>query len=116
MTDTAALAVGYYKALANKNSEEVKTYLHPSIQFTDPQETVRGREAVLQAAQRFMSMFKKLTIHTQFGSEDEALVVYDVEIPSFAKALRAASLLRFQEGLISQIELIYDRGCFNESK
>lgn len=114
MKDTVAIAVAYYRALGNKNIEEVKKYLHPHIQFTDPQEKVAGKDAVLKAAQGFMGIFKTLTIRAQFGSEDQAMIVYDVEIPHFSKNLRAASLLNFQDGLISKIELIYDTRCFTE--
>ena len=116
MKDTTALAVAYYTALGKKNLEEVKRYLHPNIQFVDPQEKVIGKEAVLKAAKGFAAIFKTLTIYAKFGSKDQAMIVYDVEIPNFAKNLRAASLLSFQEGLISKIELIYDTRCFLEKK
>jgi hypothetical protein len=116
MKDTIATAVAYYTALGNKNIAEVKKYLHPNIQFTDPQEQVAGKDTVLKAAQGFMGIFKTLTIRTKFGSEDQAMIVYDVEIPNFAKTLCAASLLSFQDGLISKIELIYDTRCFMEGK
>ncbi len=116
MKDTLAIAVAYYTALGNKNIEEVKKYLHPDIQFTDPQEEVSGIDTVLKAAQGFMGIFKILTIRAKFSSEDQAMIVYDVEIPNFSKALRAASLLSFKGGLISKIELIYDTRCFVEGK
>jgi hypothetical protein len=107
-TDTKAIAVAYYTALGEKNIEKVKGYLHPDIQFTDPQETVTSREAVLQAAKGFTGIFKSLAIRSKFGSEDQAMIVYEVEIPGLSKKLQAASLLSFQEGLISKIELFYD--------
>jgi len=116
MKDTVTTAVAYYTALGKKNLEEVKKYLHPDIQFSDPQEKVIGKEAVLKAAQGFTNIFKTLTIHAKFGSEDQAMIVYDVEIPNFSKNLRAASLLSFQEGLISKIELIYDTRCLMKDK
>jgi len=108
IADTKAIGVAYYTALGEKNIEAVKEYLHPDIQFTDPQEKVIGREAVLKAAKGFIGVFKMLTIRAKFGSEDQAMIVYDVEIPGLAKNLHAASLLSFQEGLISKIELFYD--------
>lgn len=108
MTDTKAIGIAYYTALGEKNIEEVKEYLHPDIQFTDPQEKVIGRDAVLKAAKGFTGIFKTLTIRANFGSENQAMIVYDVEIPGLAKKLHAASLLSFQEGLISKIELFYD--------
>ena len=107
-TDTKAIGEAYYTALAEKNIEEVKKYLHPDIQFSDPQETIIGKEAVLKAAKGFTSFFKSLTIRAKFGSEDQALIVYEVEIPGLSKNLQAASLLNFQEGCISKIELFYD--------
>lgn len=115
MTDTKAIAVAYYTALGEKNIEAVKTYLHPNIEFSDPQEKVIGREAVLLAARGFSSIFKSLTIRSKFGSKDQAIIVYDVEIPGLSQKLKAASLLNFCDGLISNIELIYDTGRFENS-
>ena len=116
MKDTVSTAVAYYTALGEKNLQEVKKYLHPDIQFTDPQEKVIGKGAVLKAAEGFTGIFKTLTIHAKFGSTDQAMIVYDVEIPGFARNLRAASLLSFKDGLISKIDLIYDTRCFVEGK
>lgn len=102
------LGVAYYKALGEKNMDAVKDCLHPDIQFSDPQEKVIGREAVLKAAEGFTRIFKTLTIRAQFGGDHQAMIVYEIEIPGFPKKLQAASLLSFQDGLISQIELFYD--------
>lgn len=108
MNDTTSIAVTYYTALGKKDMEAVKKCLHPDVQFSDPQEKIVGREAVLKAANRFSAIFKTLTIHAQFGSETQAMIVYDVRIPGLDKDLRAASLLSFQDDLIANIELIYD--------
>jgi len=116
MTDTKSTAVAYYTALGKKDMEAVKKCLHPDVQFSDPQEKVVGREAVLKAAKGFAAIFKSLTIRAKFGSDTQAMIVYDVEIPGLPKNLRAASLLSFQDGLISNIELIYDTRCLTEKK
>jgi hypothetical protein len=116
MKDTKAIAAAYYTALGEKNLEEVKQYLHSNIHFQDPQEELVGKEAVLKAAAGFSAIFETLTIRAKFGSENQAVVIYDVKIPSFAKSLRAASLLNFQDGLISKIDLIYDTRWFMEKK
>jgi hypothetical protein len=107
-TDTKALGMAYYKALGAKNIDEVKKYLHPDIQFADSQEKIIGKEAVLKAAEGFAGIFKTLIIRAGFGSDDQAMIVYEVEIPGLPKKLQAVSLLSFREGLISNIELIYD--------
>lgn len=114
--DTKAMGVAYYTALGEKNIEAVKEFLHPDIQFTDPQEKVIGRDAVLKAAKGFTGIFNTLTIRAKFGSEEQAMIVYDVEIPGLSKTLHAASLLSFQGGLISKIELFYDSKGLREKK
>lgn len=116
MQETVTTAEAYYTALGNKNIEEVCEYLHPDIQFADPQEKVVGKEAVLAAAKNFTKIFKALSIHAKFGSENQAVVIYDLEMPTWSSPLRAASLLSFQEGLISKIELIYNMQGFVEEK
>ena len=116
MTDTKAMAATYYTALGEKNIQAVKECLHPDVQFSDPQEKVLGRENVLKAAEGFTRIFETLTIRAKFGSEDQAVIVYEVKIPGLSKNLTAASLLIFREGLISKIELIYDTRCFTEKE
>ncbi len=116
MKDSKAMAVTYYTALGEKNIQAVKECLHPDVQFSDPQEKVLGRKAVLDAAEGFTRIFETLTIRAKFGSEDQAMIVYEVKIPGLSKNLTAASLLSFREGLISKIELIYDTRCFTEKE
>ncbi len=53
-------------------------------------------------------------IDPKFGSEDQEMIVYEVGIRGVSKKLRAASLLIFQESLISNIELVYEARCLTE--
>lgn len=112
--DTRSLAVAYYTALGEKDLEKVRNCLHPDVEFKDPQESILGREKVLEAARGFTTAFESLTIRSQFGSENQAMIVYDVVITGVVQKLFAASLLDFSEGLISRIELFYDTRCFVE--
>lgn len=105
---TEATGIAYYKALGEKNIHKVSKYLHPNIQFTDPQETVHGKDAVLSAAKGFSEIFKSLKICSHFGSDNQAVIIYHVEIPGLSKPLEAASLLSFNDGLIAKIQLFYD--------
>lgn len=105
---TVATGIAYYIALGEKNIEKVSEYLHPDIQFTDPQETVNGKETVIKAAKGFSEIFTSLRIQSHFSSENQAVVIYEVEIPGLSKKLEAASLLSFKDGLIAKIQLFYD--------
>ncbi len=63
-----------------------------------------------------MNMIESLTIRTKFGAEDQAMIVYDVDIPGIAKGFPGALLLSFCDGLIVRIDLFYDGSCFLEKK
>ncbi len=114
--ETTSRAVAYYEALGKKDMEAVKKTLHPDVQYSDPDEKIVGRELLLKAAKGFTAIFKSLTIRAKFGSETQAMTLHDVEIPGLDKNLRTASLFSFQDGLISNIELIYDPRCLREKK
>lgn len=113
---SAATAETYYTLVAKKNGEEVKKHLHPDVEFYGPLAHLKGKEAVFEATNNFMKMFKSLTIRAKFGAGDQAMVVYDVDIPGIVKNFPGASLLNFRDGLIARIELFYDGGRVVEKK
>jgi hypothetical protein len=104
--NNAAIAEAYYTAVGERNVGGIEKYLHPDVQFIGPLAKVRGREAFLEVMKNFVDFLKTLKIRATFGSEDQAIVVYDVDSPVGNSA--AASLMTFEEGLIIKIEVIYD--------
>ena len=102
------IANKYYEALGKKDLKNVKAFLHPQVTFTDPQESVSGKDNVLEAAESFSKIFTSLKIRSTFGKEGEAVVIYDVAIPGMKGALKASSHLAIKDGLIASIELFYD--------
>jgi len=101
-------AVEYYTLVAEKNVEAIKKFLHPDVEFFGPLAALKGLEAVVESTSNFMKMFKSLTIRAKFGADDQAMVVYDVDIPGIAKDFPGASFLTFRDGLIVRIQLFYD--------
>jgi len=102
----ADIAKAYYIAVGDKNMEGIEKYLHPDVQFTGPLAKAEGKEAFLNVMKNFTDFLKTLKIRATFGSEDQAVVVYDVDTPvgNFA----TASLMTFEDGLITHFEVIYD--------
>jgi hypothetical protein len=109
-----AIAEAYYKAMGEKNAGAVEKYLHPDIQFIAPLAKLTGKENVLEAAKRFTLLFKSLKIRCKFGSENQAMIVYDLECPEPIGSFSSTSLMTFHEGLISKIELFYDARPFEK--
>lgn len=115
-TNLAARAEEYYKLVGEKNAEGIKKYLHPDVELYSPLVTSKGKEAVLKATSQFMNTFKSLTIRAKFGAGDQAMIVYNVDIPGIATDFPGASLLSFREGMIVKIQLFYDASLFVEKK
>lgn len=113
-TVNAVRAEEYYKLIGEKNLEAIKKYLDSDVELHSPLASLKGLEAVATANSSFMNTFKSLSIRARFGSGDQAMIVYDVEIPGINKEFPGASLLTFRNGLIVKIELFFDGSHFSK--
>ncbi len=75
-----------------------------------------GKEAVVEAAKNFAMFFKNLTISEKFSSNDKVMLALEFDCPEPIGIFRGASLLSFNDGLISRIELFYDARLFVSKK
>ncbi len=114
--NNAASAEALYTAFGEKNVAEMEQYLHPDMHFMGPLAELTGKQAYLESAKNFADFFKSLNIRHVLGSENTAAVIYDVELPDPIGISRAVSLMTFQGGLITKIELFYDARPFEEKK
>lgn len=115
-TSYMAQAEEYYMLISQKSAEGMKKYLHPDVELYGPLASLKGKEAVIEATGNFMNAFKSLTIRAKFGAGDQAMLVYDVDLPGVAKAFPGASLMTFRNGFIVRIELFYDGGRVVEKR
>ncbi len=115
-TNHVERAEEYYTLVGEKNVEGIKKYLHTDVEFFGPMATLRGKEAVLEATTNYMKIFNSLTIRAKFGAKEQAMIVYDVDIPGIRKDFPGAVLLTFCDELIVKIELFYDSAAFQEKK
>jgi len=111
-----ALAEQYYTFIGEKNLEGFKKFLHPDVELCSPLGDSRGKEAVTEATSNFMKTIDSLTIRTKFGTEEQAMIVYDVDIPGIKIDFPGASLLSFHDGLIVRIDLFFDASSFLKMK
>ena len=115
-TTNMAIGEAFYKAMGEKNIADMEQYVHPNIQFKGPLAEVTGKEEYLEVVKNFMSFFKTLTVRAKFGSEDQAMVVYDVEFPAPIGNCPSVALMTFKENLIIKVELFYDARPFDKIK
>ncbi len=106
--DKANMVVTYYEAMNNKNIVYMEKQVHSDVHFIGPLAEFTGKEAYLDSVRKFFNLFKSIKIREQFGSEDQAIIVYDVDCPEPIGILRSVALLNFKDNLISRIELFFD--------
>ena len=66
------------------------------------------RTAVSISLKFFLPSFNKLTIRATFGSDDQAMLAFDLDCPLPIGIVRTAALITFKDGLIVQIEAFFD--------
>ncbi len=103
-----AMAEAYYKAMKARDLDVMKTFLHPDAEFLGPVAELSGRENVLDGYRYFLTYFNELNIRTICGSEDHAMIAYDLSFPQPIGSVRTAALLTFKDNLISRIEIFCD--------
>ena len=102
------LANAYYQAMNEKDFLSVEKYWHPDARLITPFGERKGVEAILPAVKEFMNFFKTLTIRASFGSENQAMLVVDLDCPLPIGILRSAVLMTFKNDSIIQSELFFD--------
>jgi len=114
MDKNILIAEAYYQAIGRKNISDMAQFLHPDVEFIAPLAKTKGKESLLEAVEKFFSLFNTLTIHAKLGDGDKAMIVYELECPKPIGKLRAAALLSFEAELISCVELFYDARPFTK--
>jgi hypothetical protein len=112
--NSVAVAEAYYTAMKEKNIADLEKYLHPHVKFMGPLAETEGKEAVVDAAKKFSALFKSLTIRAKFGAGDQAVVVFDVELPAPIGKLPSVAFLTIKDGLITKNELFFDARPFSQ--
>jgi hypothetical protein len=109
-----ASAVAYYKAMADKDLTSMARHLHPDVRLVTPMEELTGKEAVLEAAKRLLPLINSIKVHAKFGSEDQAMLTYDMEFAEPIGVTRTAALMTFKDGLITRNEIFFDARPFDK--
>lgn len=104
----------YYTQVGARNADAIKDYLDSEVVFKGPLGAHKGKEAVIEATRNFMNTFKSLIIRAKLGAGDQAMIVYEVDIPNVSPTFMGTSLLTFKEGKIVNIELFFDGSRFTK--
>ena len=112
---TKNLADAYYQAVANKDLPTIANLLHTNVYLVGPLGHAEGKESVLRAVTGFATLLRSLRVNVIFGSEDQAMVNYDVDFGDPFGNVRSAALISCKDNLIARIELFFDARPFKEN-
>ena len=102
----------YLEAWSRKDLDGIAVHLHPDVHFKGPMQELHGREAVLASSKRIFALLERLDVRARFVNGDRAMFAYDFVCRDPIGVCRTAELLRFQEGLVRDIELFFDARPF----
>lgn len=103
-----ASAEAYYTAMKHNEPEQMSKYLHPDVTVVSPMGELRGKGKVLEGAKGLMLHIMDLEIKTRFASDEQVMLVYDLECSQPIGTCRTAALMTFKDGLIVRNDLFFD--------
>jgi len=102
----------YLDAWAHKDLDGIGACLHPGVHFKGPMQELDGRQSVLLAAQRVFPLLERFEKRERFLSRDHAMFVYDFVCREPIGVCPTAELVRFEDGLVRDIQLFFDARPF----
>jgi len=101
-------AEAYYAAMKHNDPDEMAKYLHPDVDVFSPMGELRGRGRVLEGAKGLMLHIIDMNVKARFASDEQVMLVYDLECSDPLGTIRTAALMTFKDGLIVRNDLFFD--------
>lgn len=109
------IAQEYYTAMKGKDLSGVEHYVDDNVMFSGPFAQISGKKEYLQVCQEFMDHIETLEIKNVFGSENRAVVVYDVYFPAPIGITPGVAVVDFDGDIIKSFNVFYDSARMEET-
>jgi len=104
----SATAEAYIKAVGDKQFEAVSQFLHPAVDFSSPDlATLQRADQYIGALRRLSTILLRNEVRRTFADENEVCILYDFVTDTPAGALPSVEWLRFEDGKIKSVYLIF---------
>jgi hypothetical protein len=103
-----ATAEAYYAALYSGDEDKAASYLASDVKYVDRLWPQTGKGRVWPVGKSFAAAVSQWQPTAKFSNDNQVMLVGDVIWKASEKPMRAAVLMTFGDGLIKEIELIYD--------
>jgi hypothetical protein len=101
------LARGYHDAWTSKNLEEANGYLAVDLETDVPLDTYANAAEFLRGLSGFVQLVTDVKLLAEFGDDEEAMLLYDVEVNSIGR-LRVAEHFTVVDRQITRIRHVHD--------
>jgi hypothetical protein len=102
------IAEDYLDAVNEQDIEALGKNLHPLLHFKAALCEIDGRQNFLEHTEKFFSSIKGLEIRARFASASQTFFLYDLFFNNSLGMSRTANLMTFENGMITEMELVYD--------
>lgn len=108
MRNSNALTVAraYHRAWSTRDLDRISGYLAEDLQVEVPINSYPDKASFLDAVQRTAQMTSNVTLLAELGTEDEAMLLYDMTLP--IGDLRIAEHFTVENGRIRRVRQIHD--------
>lgn len=102
-----AIALQYYEAWTNKNFDKAADCLSDNVVFETPVNSYASKEEFMKAVAFTAGSVSKTNLLAQFGNENEALLLYDMELNPLGN-LRIAEYFKVENNKVIMIRHVHD--------
>jgi hypothetical protein len=108
MSDPKGLAVAraYHRAWSTRDFENLGRYVADDLRVEVPINAYAGKADFLDAVRRTAQMTSSVTMLAEFGTDEDALLLYDMKLP--IGELRVAEHFQVSGGRIRHLRQIHD--------
>ena len=109
MTATRALLTSYIQAVGDRRLEALPPLLEDDAAFTLGDNTIRGRDAFVNAFRRLLPIIERNDIRHLFVDGDQACVVYDFVTSTPVGPVLSVEHITLRNGRIASSTLVFER-------
>src|SRR5690348_5040892 len=113
-TDARALLTSYIKAVGDRKLEALPPLLADDAAFTLGDNTMRGRDAFVNAFRRLLPIIARNDIRHLFVDGDQACVVYDFVTNTRVGPVLSVEHIKLRDGRIAESTLVFERSHWPE--
>lgn len=101
------LARSYHDAWTSRNVEEASSYLAVDLETDVPLNSYANAAEFLAGLSGFVQLVTAVNLLAEFGDEEEAMLLYDIEVDSIGR-LRVAEHFTVADRQITRIRHVHD--------